>query len=724
MARRRGQSRPGRSGGQRSGGKRSEGNLESRVLSALAGSEQGPLKTKELARALDVPADEYRSFRRLLTGLERAGKIYRLKGHRYAVAAKLDLATGSLSLTRNGDGFIRPDEGSDDVFVPSQRLGTAMHGDRVVARIERRPRGRSREGTVIRVLERARETVVGTFHRGPKFSYVTPLDVRMNRDVLIVPGDEEGAEDGEVVVARLISYGEGRLSPTGAVDRVLGDLSEPGVDVLAVAYGFGISLDFPPEVISAAEEAARDGLESPGPDRTDRTDLLCFTIDPADAKDHDDALSVVELDDGVVEVGVHIADVSHFVRPGTAVDVEAMARATSVYLVDRTIPMLPPVLSNRVCSLEEGEVRFAVSLFMQLDREGRVLSRKYERTMLRCRNGLSYEEAQKVLDGDGSVSQEVDEAIRTLDDRARRVRDGRFQRGALDFDLPEAKVVLDEAGLPVDIQKRVRTASHRLIEDYMILANEVVAGDMEARGLNTMYRVHEPPARERVELLADSLSRFGLKVPMRKSLKSSDMQGLLKAVSGREEEILVNSLVLRSLKKARYHTENLGHFGLGSDGYLHFTSPIRRYPDLVVHRVVTEVLVHGAEQPYRDAQALALSAERCSGREQAAAEAERASVALKKVEFMERHLGDEFAGRISGVAAFGFFVTLEDFFVEGLVHVSGLHDDFYHYRETDYALVGERGGRRFRLGDRVEVQVARVDKEARHIDFQILRELA
>jgi ribonuclease R len=697
--------------------------MESRVLTVLAASEHGPMKTKEVARALEIPATEYRSFRRVLTGLERAGKVYRVKGHRYAVAGTLDLVTGSLSVTRSGDGFVRPDEGPDDVFVPSQRLATATHGDRVVARIERRPRGRSREGTVIRVLERARETVVGTFHRGRKVSYVTPLDIRLNRDVLIAPGDEGGAEDGVIVVTRVVSWGEGRVGPTGAIERVLGVLSDPGVDVLAVAHGFGISLDFPPAVAAAAEAAARDGEEEPGPDRVDRTDLLCFTIDPADAKDHDDALSVTELEGGIVEVGVHIADVSHFVRRGSAVDDEAMARATSVYLVDRTIPMLPPVLSNLVCSLQEGESRFAVSLFMRLDGEGRVVSRRYERTTIRCRHGLSYERAQEVLEGTASVSPEVDQALRSLDDRARKVRKGRFDRGALDLDVPEAKVILDASGLPVDIQKRSRTASHRLIEDYMILANEVVADDLEARGLHTMYRVHEPPARERVEVLAESLSRFGLKVPIRKSLKPSDMQSLLDSVKGREEELLVNSLILRSLKKARYHTENLGHFGLGSDGYLHFTSPIRRYPDLVVHRVVTEVLVHGASQPYPDAEALAASAERCSGREQAAEEAERASVALKKVEFMERHLGDDFFGRVSGVAAFGFFVTLEDYFVEGLVHVNTLQDDFYHYREREHALIGERGGRRFRLGDRIEVQVARVDKEARHIDFQFLRKL-
>jgi ribonuclease R len=681
------------------------------------------MKTKELARALEIPTSEYREFRTQLAEMERAGRIYRVKGGRYAVAAKLDLATGLVSVTRDGHGFVRPEGPGEDVYVPAHRLATAMDGDRVVARIESRPRGRSREGTVIRVLERARETVVGTLHRGRRVTYVSPLDVRLKQDVLITSDGDGEAEDGDVVVVRLTSYGEGRVGPTGAVEEVLGPLSDPGVDVIAVAHGFGVALDFPGPVLAAAEVAARRGTDDPGPHRVDRTELLTFTIDPADAKDHDDALSIVTLDDGTVEVGVHIADVSHFVRPDDPVDVEAMARGTSVYLVDRTVPMLPPVLSNDACSLNPAEPKLAVSLFMRLDGEGRVLERRYERTTIQCRRALSYEEAQEILDGRGSIDPEVDAAVRALDDKARHVRAERHRRGALDLDIPEAKVILDEEGQPVDIRRRERLSSHRLIEDYMVLANEVVANDMEARNLGTMYRVHEPPSPEKVEALADTLPRFGLEVKVRKSLRPKNIQAIVDAVRGREEESLVNSLVLRSMKKARYHVENLGHFGLASPGYLHFTSPIRRYPDLVVHRVLTEVFIAGRDEPYPDPDRLARSAELCSTREQAAEEAERASVALKKVEFMERHLGDSFMGRISGVAAFGFFVTLEDFFVEGLVHVSGLDDDYYHFHERDYTLVGERGGRRFRLGDRVEVQVARVDKEARHIDFLILRKV-
>jgi ribonuclease R len=717
----------GRSSGRARGGQTSRdasaGPLEDRIVEALNASTRGPLKTKELARAVGVDASEYRDFRGLLARMERAGRLYRVRGQRYAVAKTLDLVTGRMSLTRDGHGFLRPDTPGEDVYVPAHRLSTAMDGDHVVVRIEGRPRGRSREGSVLRILERARESVVGTFHRGRKVSYVVPLDVRLRRDVLVTPGGEGGAEDGTVVVVRLTSYGEGRVGPTGEVERVLGALSDPGVDVLAVAYGYGLSLEFAPDVVSDAARAAERGAADPGPDRVDRTDLLTFTIDPADAKDHDDALSVQELENGVVEVGVHIADVSHFVRPGTPVDVEAAARGTSVYLVDRTIPMLPPVLSTDVCSLNAERDRLAVSVFMSLDGEGRVLDRRYERSVIRCGYGLSYEEAQEVLDGRARIADDVDHALRLLDDRARQLRLRRRERGALDLDLPEAKVILDAEGLPVDIRRRERRESHRLIEDYMILANEVVAADLEARDLTTMYRIHERPSPEKIEALAGTLSHYGIEMKGRKSMKPKHVQAVLDSVRGREEEALVSSLVLRSMAKARYHTENLGHFGLASDGYLHFTSPIRRYPDLVVHRVVTQVLVHGAPEPYADREELAREAEICSSREQAAEEAERASVAMKKVEFMERHLGDTFFGRISGVAAFGFFVTLDDFFVEGLVHVSGLQDDYYHFRQKQHRLVGEGGGRSFRLGERVEVQVARVDKEARHVDFVLLRKV-
>ena len=616
---------------------------------------------------------------------------------------------------------MRADEGGSDVFVPGDSLGSGMDGDRVVVRVEGRQRGRSPEGRVIRVVERARETVVGTLHRQKRLSFVVPLDRRLHREVLISRSDRSEVEEGDVVVVRLLTFGDARTRPSGTIERVLGPLSDPGVDVLAIAHGFGLALDFPDEVVRAAEDAAEARAPDPGPGRIDRTALLSFTIDPADAKDHDDALSIERLADGRWEVGVHIADVSHFVLPGTAVDEEALARGTSVYLVDRAIPMLPAVLSSDVCSLLVEAPRFALSLFMTMDAEARVRERRYERTTIRCRHALSYEDAQEILEGRGSGAKELDAALRALDDLARRLREARSARGALDLDLPEAKVVLDREGLPVDIQRRERLESHRLIEDFMILANEVVANDLVAQELPGLFRVHEPPSAEKIEELSEVLAPLGLEVPRRKSLKPRDMQALLKAGRNPEERALVSSLVLRTLTKARYEPENLGHFGLASGGYAHFTSPIRRYPDLVTHRAIAAAFAEGPALPEGTEEGLQAVADWSSLREQGAEEAERATVALKKVEFMERHLGEVFVGRVSGVVPFGIFVTLEDYFVDGLVHVRSLEDDFYRYSPKDYALVGERRGRRYRLGDRLEIQVSRVDKEARHIDFLAIR---
>lgn len=696
---------------------------ESAILEALRSSHRGPLKPKELARAAGVDTHEYKDFKSLLGHLERAGKIYRVKGNRYGLPGSMDLVVGRASITRNGDAFIRPEEGKGDVYVPGINLETTLDGDRVVVRIESRPAGRSPMGRVIKILERARTQVVGTLHHGKRFAYVVPLDRRLTRDILIPPGDEGAAGEGDVVVVRFVSFGEGKVGPSGEVVEVLGKLSEPGVDVLAVAHSYGLALDFPPPVLVAADAAARTGMAEPGAGRVDRTGLLVVTIDPADAKDHDDALSVEEVGEGRWEVGVHIADVGHFVPEGGPVDVEARSRGTSVYLVDRVIPMLPEQLSGDVCSLREGVERMAVSAFLTVDRSGAVHAQRFERTLIRSSRRLSYEEVQDMLDGGRSLGADIDEALRTLDDLARGVRRQRAERGSLDLDLPESRVILDNDGVPLDIQKVERLEAHRLVEDWMVAANEATARACEARALPVLYRVHEPPARERTEDLQEFLLRLGHRLPRKKTLKPRDLQHLLDTVRGRPEESLVSSVVLRSLQRARYDGANLGHFGLASKAYLHFTSPIRRYPDLVVHREVVRTLVGGEPPRVRDAEDLQAVADQSSDREQAAAEAERDSVALKKVEFMERHLGEEFDGRISSVTAFGLFVTLDAYHVDGLVHVNSLNDDFYRLQDGAFALVGDRGRRRYRLGDRLRVQVVRVDKEARHVDFLLVRKL-
>jgi ribonuclease R len=606
---------------------------------------------------------------------------------------------------------------TQDVYVPFGDLGSAMDGDQVVARIEARPRGRNPVGRIIKVLERAHPRIVGTYHRTKGFGYVVPRERVMARDVLIPEGAEGEARDKDVVVVRIVSYGDKKLNPIGEIEQALGPITKPGVDVLAVAYSYGLSPEFPATVSLAAEQLARERRPEADPGRVDRRDLLVFTIDPADAKDHDDALSIEPLEGGYFEVGVHIADVSSYVEAGSPVDLEALERGTSVYMVDRVIPMLPHALSSDVCSLRPDEDRAAVSVFARLDAEARVASVRFEKTLVRSRHKLAYERAQEVLDGTASVSREADEAIHALARLSRRMRERRKERGSLDFDLPEARVVLGAGGEPIDIQRVERLESHRLIEDFMLLANEIVATEAVKRRLPILYRVHEPPTAQKVETLREFLRSLGLALP-KKSIKPHDLEKVLERVRGRPEENLVNKVLLRSMQRARYSSQNLGHFGLALENYCHFTSPIRRYPDLHTHRVVVRGLVEGRPIPETwGGETLEGVAERSSAREQAAAQAERDSVELKKVEFMERHLGDDFSGTISGVVAFGFFVLLDDYFVEGLVHVNALRDDYYEFREEEYSLVGDRRGRRFRLGDRVRVQVAKVNKEERKIDF-------
>jgi len=679
------------------------------------------MKAKELARVMELPGGRYRELRRVLEKLEAEGEVYRTRTTRYALPHRINLMVGRLSIIRSGDGFVTPSTEADargDVFVPAAALESAMDGDQVVVRVEGHRRGPRPVGQVIRVLERAHPTLVGVFQEGRRFGYVVPRDRKAPRDVLIPDGDEGDARAGDVVVVRITQYGDGKLNPVGEVERVLGPADDPGVDVLSILFGHGLPLEFPPEVEAAAVEAA-ERAASPG-ERVDRTDLHVFTIDPADAKDHDDALSVESAGKGEWEVGIHIADVSHFVQAGSPLDVEALNRGTSVYLVDRVVPMLPHLLSSDLCSLRPREDRLAVSLFVRLNGEGDTLGHRFERTVIRSRNRLAYEEVQAVLDGGGGVDEPTDAALRILRELARKLRSRRERRGSLDFDLPEARVVLDEEGIPVSIERRPRLESHRLIEDFMLLANEVVARRAAREEVPLLYRIHEAPTERKLEQLREFLLPLGVNLPDG-TPGPSDLQKVLNQVQGRPEEGLVSNVVLRSMARARYSPENRGHFGLAARFYSHFTSPIRRYPDLMVHRAVVLSFIQRQRVPGRwGEEDLASIAAQSSEREALAQAAERDSIELKKVEFMERHLGEEFEGTVAGVTVFGFFVLLDSYFVEGLVHVSTLGDDFYRFREGEYALVGERRGRRFRLGDRVKVQVARVDREERRIDLHLV----
>ncbi|NJD10453.1 MAG: ribonuclease R [Gemmatimonadetes bacterium] len=688
------------------------------ILEYLRRRADRPLRAGELAAGLGVNAEQLGAFRALLDQLEDAGVLYRVQRERYAAPDRINLAVGRISTTRKGAGFVAPEDGGPDVYVAADALQTAQDGDRVVVRLERGVHADRPEGRVIRVLARGRATIVGSYHerRGARGrpGFVTPQDPRFRWDVAVPAGEAGAAADGDVVVVRITDWGSAYRGPEGSVERVLGRIGDPGVDVASIIHGHELPLEFPPEAeVDAAALLARGVTAEELAARQDFRAQLVFTIDPVDARDHDDALSIRAAADGLWEVGVHIADVSWYVRPGSPLDLEALRRGTSIYLVDRVIPMLPHPLSSDLCSLQPGVDRLTLSLLLTLDGAARVRRQRLVRGVIRSRHRLAYEQAQAALDGTAGIDPETDAALRQLLTLSRALRAQRQERGSLDFDLPEARMVLNAWGEPTDIQRRERLEAHRLIEDFMLLANETIAQLGAAARSAFIYRIHEKPDEARLEQLRAFLATLGYRLGPG---SPRDLQRVLVQAEGRPDETLVGKVVLRAMKQARYSEENSGHFGLAARCYTHFTSPIRRYPDLVVHRLCARLVLE--QQPAgmgRDTAAEV--AHLASERERVAVAAERASVDLMKAEFMSRHVGAEFEGTIASVRAFGFFVLLDAYYVEGLVHVSSLADDYYLFLEDQLALVGENSHRRFRVGDRVRILVEAVDLEERQVDF-------
>jgi ribonuclease R len=697
------------------------------VLEYLARS-QRPLKLKEIARGVEIGEEGYQSLKETLARLTEEGRVYRIKSQRYALPGQINLVVGTLDSTRRGAGFVVPEKkkvGEADVFVPPHKLGGAVHGDRVVARVEGR-RGRDNpEGTIIQVLERARTQIVGTLQRGKKFGFVVPDNARLGFDVYVAEEDLKQAAEGQKVVVSIEDWGDGTKSPEGRVVDVLGDPDAPGVDILSIIKTHELDAEFPEEVEKSAQGLKAD-FDAEAKRRLDLRDKLVFTIDPHDAKDFDDALSIEQLKDNLYEIGIHIADVSHYVDEASPIDEEAFERGTSVYLVDRVIPMLPEHLSNGLCSLKPDEDRLTYSVIVTLDAEGNVRESSFRETVIRSRFRLTYQEAQDLIDSKMPREElkPVLEPLQILRRLAKVLRRKRAARGSLDFDLPEARVRLDDEGFPIDIQESVRLDSMRLIEEFMLLANETVAHHASKLKVPFIYRVHDRPAPEKIGQIRDFVAALGYQLPNpgKGKVNPRVFAEIIDQARGKREEELVNTVVLRSMKQARYQVENLGHFGLAAVEYTHFTSPIRRYPDLEVHRLLKRIQSGERWKQGREEQIGRLEriADHSSVEERNAVDAERDSIDLKKVQFMERHLGDEFDGTISGVTSFGMFVRLDQYFVEGLIHLHNLSDDYYEFHEGKYALLGRNTGRRFRLADPVRVRVESVDKEKRQIDFVLI----
>jgi ribonuclease R len=696
--------------------------LKERILKYLDEEAGRPLRIRDLARQLRIPEKEYPDFRACLRALVNEGRVLRMKGQRYGSAARSKVVNGHVSATRHEYLFVEPEGGGDDIFVGARATLGAMDGDRVQCRIRRRsPKGL--EGEVIRILKHANETLVGYLTRERNTWFVVPENQKIKRDILVEPDSLDGAQEDDLVVVRVERWGSEHRNPSGSIIEVLGDARDPEVEMAALVRRAGLSEDFPEEVeAQAAREAVR--LNETGMDgRLDLRQRTVFTIDPADAKDFDDAVSIERHDDGGWTIGVHIADVSHFVPERTDLDREAWRRGTSVYLVDRVIPMLPEALSNEVCSLNPGVDRLAFSCFVRLDPEGRSRGVELADSVIHSSARLTYEQAQKIIETNGPIEGASDGMVVSdlleMAGVATLLTHHRMERGTIDFDLPEPIVELDERGIPVAVRERLRLASHRLVEEFMILANEAVAEYAEKLGLPFVYRIHDAPDPERMSEFREFVATLGYNLPGAPEVSPRVLSELLERVEDLPVEALINKVLLRHLRQAQYRVDNHGHFGLASRAYCHFTSPIRRYPDLVVHRLLRRYrdnIPAGAEYDRLEGW-LRDTAEHASLRERAAMEAERESIRIKQVAYMEQHVGDVFPGYISGVTGFGFFVELEELLVDGLVQLSDLDDDYYVFDQKGYQLIGERTRKRYRLGDRIMIQVLAADRTTRELDF-------
>lgn len=655
----------------------------------------------------------------ILNQLVKEGKLAKHRGNRYEAAAR-NLVEGTIMIHRDGYGFVIPSEkipGIDsDIFIPAALTDSAMNGDKVKVEITMRKPGGRAEGRVVSVEKRARNTIVGQLRYDGQTFFVAPTDEKLPAKILVTNDVSEHKD--QIVEVELTRFpSEGRW-PAGKVVAVIGFIDDPNVETNVIIRKFGLPTAFPADV---QEEAARlpDALtEKDFVGRDDFRKRNTITIDPQTARDFDDAIDLEVLANGTYQLGVHIADVSHFVPLDSAMDREARYRGTSVYFPDRVLPMLPEKISNHLCSLNPRIDRLAMSVMMHLSRTGEVLDYSFHKSIIHSKERMTYEDVQRLLDGNLALERRYEQVlphIRNIARLAEIVQKRRRQSGAIDFDLPEPLLTYDEAGLVSGITKSVRLFSHRIVEEFMILANEVVAGHLEENDIPGIYRVHEEPDPMKVEEFSEIVKGFGLKFEPKKA-EPIEFQKFIASIEGRPEERMLSYLMLRSFKQAKYSVENIGHFGLASDSYTHFTSPIRRYPDLVVHRILKTAMTRRTQPAIPVAQLEAIATE-SSERERLADQAERELFDWKKMLLLEQHLGDTFEAIIIAVWRDGFVVELIDYFIEGFVPVAEIPDDYYQLDQSSHALIGRRSKQRFRLGDRVTIQVARVDKLLRRAYF-------
>jgi ribonuclease R len=702
-----------------------------RLLREIRERVHHPATARELIRVLDVPADERPAFRRHLKSLVADGALVQVRGDRYGLADRMDLLVGRLEGHPSGYGFVTPDRPPEglrgDVFVAAPNLNEALHGDRVVVRVERHRSDGRAEGHIVQVLERRAPTIVGRYVVDPSgLRYVVPFDRRMVADVLIARGDARDAEPGKMVTVEVTRWPTPTRGPAGRIVEVLGEIDDPGVDTEIILRKHGIPDEHPPEAIEEARRLGTAVKERDLAGRTDFRDRVVVTIDGEDARDFDDAVSIERLPNGHYWLGVHIADVAHYVMEGGALDAAAYDRSTSVYFPERAVHMFPETLSTGLCSLRPHVDRLVQSCLMEVNAQGNVVRHEIHDGVIHSAERMTYTAVNAILtDKDPDTIERYRPLVPAFQLMAQLfeiLNARRRRRGSIDFDLPEPLVILDEEGLIADIVARERNVAHRLIEEFMLLANETVAHHLEQHRMPALYRIHEPPDPLKVTEFDEFVTSLGYGLGAASGPVTPMLfQRLVDRIRGTPEERPIAFLMLRTMQKARYDSVNVGHFGLAAETYTHFTSPIRRYPDLVVHRVLRELRhtqVTNTRKEELDEE-LPETGRHTSERERRAIEAERELIQWKKVRFMADKVGDTFDGYITGVAPFGLFVELTEHYVEGLVHVSTMADDYYRYSEQTHTLFGESTKKRYRLGDRVHVQVVRVDQERRQVDLGI-----
>lgn len=704
--------------------------VKEKIMKFMDDDNYAPMSKEDLAAEFDIGKPDLKKFYEVIYQMEKEGLVVKTKSEKYGLIDNEYLITGKLQGHEKGFGFLIPvDKTREDVFIPAENMNGAMHGDKVIVNITRRgDEDKREEGEIINILERKNTTIVGTFEDNKNFGFVVPDERKIGYDIFIPKARSKGAKTNQKVVVEITTWPMARRNPEGKVIEVLGYLSEQGTDILSIIRQFELPEGFPKQVKQIAQSIPQEVEREEAEKREDLRALNTFTIDGADAKDIDDAVSIELKENGNYYLGVHIADVSHYVKMNSIIDKEAYKRGNSVYLIDRVIPMLPEELSNGICSLNPNVDRLCLSVFMEINKDGKVIDNRIVEGLMNSKHRLVYDDVSDFLENDDPDAKEkltdVADDLKLMEELMNILYEKREKRGSINFDFPETQITLDKDGVPIEIKKRDRRIADKLIEEFMLVCNETVGERFFWSDIPFLYRTHEEPSPEKITAFSKVIHNFGYSLKGQQEIHPKELQLLSKEIKGKKEEPLLSTLMLRSMKKAIYNEEQGIHFGLAAEYYSHFTAPIRRYSDLVVHRIIKEYVNGRLDKKLTSKLEKTLPdiAEQVSMTEKRAEEAEREVEDMKKAQYMQKHIGEEFNGIITSLTNFGIFIQLENT-IEGLVHFNNMLDDYYHFDEENYHIIGERTKKLYKLGDEVRIRVTNSDIMKRDIDFEIVEKI-